>query len=216
MASENNVANEWLEKIKGVCAPIYDPVTKAMEKPLEHILDWVGDKNALIGASIVSLLIFIFSFSLFSKFFSLIFSVVASAIVFIGVKLIFYKPKEYLIDIDGENTRLSYVKDVHVTGESEIVIHSQPGYGKQINTFIILQFLDTFSIMDCRNITSVKNKNREVTINYFHPVNGTYEVKVSSNEGNVSYQVIESTGDHCKVVFSKPLHKTVRLDIRSA
>lgn len=216
MATGNNLhldeARGLLTKIKDICARIYRPGMSA-QGPLQYILDWAGDKNVLIGAATISLLVSIWSFALFAIFFAFVFSLVASALIFIGAKLIFYKPKEYTIELDGENTILSFVKDVHVNGESEIVIHSQPGYGKEKNTFVVLQLFDSISILDCRNITSVTDKSyRDIAINFFHPVEGNYSISASSKDGDVIFEVINQSGDQCRVKFLNPVRKIIKLD----
>ncbi len=203
---------EYLAKIKDSCARIYRP-GMSIQGPLQYILDWTGDKNVLIGAATISILVSIWSFALFANFFAFVFSLAASAIIFIGAKIFFYKPKEYSVELDGENTILSFVKDVHVNGESEIVIHSQPGYGKEKDTFVVLQLFDSISILDCRNITSVTDKSyRDIAITFFHPVEGIYSISASSKDGEVIFEVIEQTADQCRVKFLNPVRKINRLD----
>jgi len=216
MATGNNLhldkVRKRLIKIKDVCARIYRP-GMSLQGPLQYLLDWTGDKNVLIGATSLSVLVSIWSFTLFAIFFAFVFSLVASTLIFIGAKLIFYKPKEYSIELDGENTILSFVKDVHINGESEIVIHSQPGYGKEKNTFVMLQLFDSISILDCRNITSVTDKSyRDIIIKFFHPVEGDYSIIAFSNDGEVIFEVIEQTADQCRVEFLNPVRKKIRLN----
>lgn len=137
----------------------------------------------------------------------------ATILVFAIAKIIFYKPKEYEIELEGENTVLSFVKDVRISGESEIVIHSQPGYGKEKKTFIMLQLFDSISVLNCRNITSVTDTNyRDITIKFFHPVEGAYTISAFSNDGSVDFEIIEQTADQCRVEFSTPIRKVVRLN----
>ncbi len=216
MATANNsgldIAKKYSEKIKDACARIYRP-GMSIQGALQYITDWVGDKNTLIAAASVSFLVTISAFTLFAFFFACIFSLIASVLVFIGAKLIFYKPKEYSIELDGENTILSFVKDVHINGESEIVIHSQPGYGKNKNTFVILQLSNSVSILDCRNITSVTDKSyRDIEIKFFHPAESEYSISSSSEEGEVIFEVIEQTADLCHIKFLNPVRNNVRLD----
>jgi hypothetical protein len=216
MAAGNNLrldeARDWLSKIKDSCARIYRP-GMSIKGPVQYIFDYVGDKNVFIGATILSLIVTIWSFTLFAILFAILFSIAATTLIFVGAKLIFYKPKEYSIELDGENTILSFVKDVHVNGESEIVIHSQPGYGKEKNTFVMLQLFDSISILDCRNITSVSDKTyRDITIRFFHPVEGEYNISAFSNDGSVAFEVIEQTADQCRVKFMSPVRKKVRLN----
>ena len=125
----------------------------------------------------------------------------------------YYAPEEVSIDLDGENTILSYVKDVHINGESEIVIHSQPGYGKEKNTFVVIQLFDSISILDCRNITSISDKSyHDIAIQFFHPAENEYTISASSNEGSVGFEVISQTADQCRVKFLHPVRKIIRLD----
>ena len=216
MATDNNLhldeVREWLIKIKACCGRIYRP-GMSLQGQLEYILDWVGDKNAFIGAATISILVSIWSFASFAIIFAFIFSLAVSALIFIGAKLIFYKPKEYTVEIDGENTILSFVKDVHVNGESEIVIHSQPGYGREKNTYIVLQLFDPFSILDCRNITSITDKSyRDIEINFYHPIEGAFSINASSQEGKVTIEAIKQTNDQCRVKILNPVRKIIRLD----
>jgi len=216
MATANDsgldVVKKCSTKIKDACARVYRP-GMSMQSALQYILDWIGDKNTLIGAASISFLITISAFTLFAFFFACIFSVIASALIFIGAKLIFYKPKEYAIELDGEDTILSFVKDIHINGESEIVIHSQPGYGKDKNTFVILQLSNSVSILDCRNITSVTDKSyRDIEIKFFHPAESEYSISSSSKEGDVIFEVVKQTADLCRVKFLNPVRNNVRLD----
>jgi len=204
--------NKLFGRLKDSCARIYRPGMSA-QGPIQVLVDWTGGRNITIGAVVISFLITLVAFTLFANIFALIFSVVASVLVFFLAKTIFYKPKEYSIELDGENTVLSYVKDVHVSGESEIVIHSQPGYGKEKNTFVMFQLFDTISILNCRNITSVTDTSfRDITIKYFHPVEGSYSISAFSNDGEVAFEVIEQTADQCRIEFLNPVRKNVRLN----
>lgn len=206
------VIKRLLGRLKDSCARLYRPGMSA-QGPIQVIFDWAGGKNIVIGAAAISLIVSLLAFKLFAVLFALIFSIVASTLIFVIAKSIFYKPQEYSFELDGENTVLSYVKDVHVSGESEIVIHSQPGYGKEKNTFVILQLLDTISILNCRNITSITDTSyRDITIKYFHPVEGDYSISAFSNDGNVVFEVIEQSADQCRIEFLKPLRKNVRLN----
>lgn len=200
------------QRLKDACSRIYRPGMSA-QGPIQVLFDWTGGRNITLGAAAISLLITALAFKLFALFFALFFSIFASILVFIVAKTIFYKPKEYSIELDGENTVLSYVKDVHVSGESEIVIHSQPGYGKEKNTFVILQLFDTISILNCRNITSITDTSyRDITIKYFHPVEGDYSISAFSNDGDVAFEVKEQTADQCRIEFLNPIRKNVRLN----
>jgi hypothetical protein len=204
--------NKLFGRLIDSCARIYRPGMSA-QGPIQVLFDWTGGRNIVIGAAVISFLVSVLAFTLFANFFAFIFSVVASVLVFFLAKTIFYKPKEYSIELDGENTVLSYVKDVHVSGESEIVIHSQPGYGKEKNTFVMLQLFDTISILNCRNITSVTDTSyRDITIKYFHPVEGSYSISAFSNNGDVAFEVIEQTADQCRIEFLNPVRKNVRLN----
>ena len=206
------VINKFFGRLKDSCSRLYRPGMSA-QGPIQVIFDWVGGRNIAIGATIISLLVSLLAFKLFAILFALIFSIVASSLVFVIAKTIFYKPKEYSIELDGENTVLSYVKDVHVSGESEIVIHSQPGYGKEKNTFVMLQLFDTISILNCRNNTSITDTSyRDITIKYFHPVEGDYSISPFSNNGDVAFEVIEQSADQCRIEFLKPIRKNVRLN----
>lgn len=216
MAAGNNLhldeVRELLAKVKDSCARFYRP-GMTIKGPIQTILDYVGNKNIAIGAAIFSLIISLWSFTLFAVLFATLFSVAATILIFLGAKVIFYKPKEVSIDLDGENTILSFVKDVHINGESEIVIHSQPGYGKEKNTFVMLQLVDAISILDCRNITSVSDTTyRDITIKFFHPVEGEYNISAFSNDGAVAFEIIEQTADQCRVKFMNPIRKKVRLN----
>ncbi len=206
------VINKIFGRLKDSFSRIYRPGMSA-QGPIQVICDWVGGRNIAIGTAVISLLVSLLAFKLFALIFALIFSIVASSLVFIIAKTIFYKPKEYSIELDGENTVLSYVKDVHVSGESEIVVHSQPGYGKEKNTFVMLQLIDSISILNCRNITSITDTSyRDITIKYFHPVEGEYSISAFSNDGNVAFEVIEQSADQCRIEFLKPIRKNVRLN----
>ncbi len=206
------VINKLFGRLKDSCSRIYRPGMSA-QGPIQVVIDWAGGRNIAIGAAVISLLVSLLAFKLFALIFALIFSIVASSLVFIIAKTIFYKPKEISIELDGENTVLSYVKDVHISGESEIVVHSQPGYGKEKNTFVMLQLFDTISILNCRNITSITDTSyRDITIKYFHPVEGNYSISAFSNDGNVTFEVIEQSADQCRIEFLKPIRKNVRLN----
>lgn len=206
------VINKLFGRLKDSCSRLYRPGMSA-QGPIQVVFDWAGGRNIAIGATILSLLVCLLAFKLFALLFALIFSIVASTLIFIIAKTIFYKPKEFSIELDGENTVLSYVKDVHISGESEIVIHSQPGYGKEKNTFVMLQLFDTISILNCRNITSITDTSyRDITIKYFHPVEGDYSISAFSNDGEVAFDVIEQSADQCRIEFIKPIRKNVRLN----
>jgi hypothetical protein len=206
------VINKLFGRLIDSCSRIYRPGMSA-QGSIQVISDWAGGRNVAIGAGIISLLLSLLAFKLFALLFALIFSLVASTLIFVIAKTIFYKPKEYSIELDGENTLLSYVKEVHVSGESEIVIHSQPGYGKEKNTFVMLQLFDTISILNCRNITSITDTSyRDITIKYFHPVEGDYSISAFSNDGNVAFEVIDQSADQCRIEFIKPIRKNVRLN----
>jgi hypothetical protein len=216
MTTANNLrldlVKKYSTKIKNACARIYRP-GMSMQGTLQYLIDWVGDKNTLFAAASISFLVTIGAFTLFSFFFACIFSFIASTLIFIGTKLIFYKPKEYSIELAGENTILSFVKDVHINGESEIVIHSQPGYGKNKNTFVVLQLSNSVSILDCRNITSVTDKSyRDIEIKFFHPAESEYTISSSSKEGEVIFEVLAQTADQCRVKFLNPVRNNIRLD----
>ncbi len=211
-SSHTDKIKKCTSKLKDVCARIYRPGIP-MQDSLQYLIDWVGDKNALIGAIAISLVVSLFSFSLFAFFFACVFSIVATALIFIGAKLIFYKPKEYSIDLEGENTILSFVKDIHINGESEVVVHSQPGYGKNKNTFVVLQLSNSVSILDCRNITSVTDKSyRDIEIKFFHPAESEYSISASSEEGSVIFEALQQDADQCRVKFLNPVRNKVRLD----
>ncbi len=200
-----------MTRIKDSLARIYRP-GMSFKGSVQMIIDWVGGKEIAIGAAATSFVVTLLSFILFAAFFAFVFSLILTIIIFIIAKTLLYKPKEYSIEIDGEDTVLSFVKDVHVSGESEIVIHSQPGYGKEKNTFVHLQLFDAISILNCRNITSVTDTSyRDITIKFFHPVAGDYSVKASSSDGNVSFEVLEKTADQCRIKFLNPVRKTVEL-----
>ena len=216
MAKNNNLRLDQVKKcstkIKDACARIYRP-SMSMQGSLQYLLDWMGDKNSLIAAACISLLVSIGAFSLFAFFFACLFSLVASTIIFISTKLIFYKPKEISIELDGESTILSFVKDVHINGESEIVIHSQPGYGKNKKTFVVLKMSGSVSILDCRNITSIIDKSyRDIEIKFFHPAETEYLIRASSEEGEVIFEILEQTADQCRVKFLSPIRNNIRLD----
>lgn len=220
MATGNNLkldeAKQVGGSIKNFFTRIYRP-GMSMQGPVNYIVDYVGDKNATIGAAVISFLIILWSFSLFAFLFAIFFSIIATAIVFIIAKLIFYKPKEVSIEIDDEKTVLSFVKDVHINGESEIVIHSQPGYGKEKNTFLLIQLFDSISILDCRNITSITDKSyHDIAIQFFHPIEREYSVKASSDEGAVVFEVLEQTADNCRVNFLNPVRKSVKLEFKTS
>ncbi|GJM05378.1 MAG: hypothetical protein DHS20C09_13690 [marine bacterium B5-7] len=206
------VINKIFIRLKDSFSRIYRPGMSA-QGPVQVLIDWTGGRNITIGATVISLLVSLLAFKLFAVLFAFIFSIVVSTLIFVIAKTIFYKPKEYSIELDGETTILSYVKDVHVSGESEIVIHSQPGYGKEKNTFVMLQLLDSISILNCRNITSVTDTSyRDITIKYFHPVEGDYAINAFSNDGDVAFEVIEQSADQCRIEFLKPIRKNVRLN----
>tara|TARA_R110000782_G_scaffold191602_2_gene281408 strand:- start:209 stop:892 length:684 start_codon:yes stop_codon:yes gene_type:complete len=204
--------SKLLGRLKDSFLRFYRPGMSA-QGPMQVLIDWTGGRNIVIGATAISLLISLLAFKLFAFLFALVFSIVVTTLIFIIAKTIFYKPKEYSIELDGENTVLSYVKDVHVSGESEIVIHSQPGYGKEKNTFVMLQLLDSISILNCRNITSITDTSyRDITIKYFHPIEGVYTINAFSNDGDVAFEAIEQSADQCRIEFLKPIRKNVRLN----
>jgi hypothetical protein len=201
--------------IKDACSRIYRPGIP-LQDTLQYLINWVGDKNALIGAAAISLIITLISFSLFAFFFACLFSIIAMAIVFIIAKTIFYKPVEYSIELEDENTILSFVKDIHINGESEVVVHSQPGYGKNKNTFVLIQLSNSVTILDCRNITSVTDKSyRDIEIKFFHPAESDYSINASSDEGDVTFEVIYQNAEQCRVKFSSPIRNKVKLDFPS-
>jgi hypothetical protein len=210
--AHTDIINKVISTIQDAFARIYRPGTSAKET-LQYIINWVGDKNALIGATIISVIISLISFSLFAFLFAVIFSIFTTAIVFIIAKMIFYKPIEYSIDLEGENTILSFVKDIHINGESEVVVHSQPGYGKNKNTFVVLKLSNSVSILDCRNITSVTDKSyRDIEIKFFHPAEKEYLIKASSEEGDVNFEVLNQNDVECRVKFNNPIRNSIRLD----
>lgn len=218
MANSNNLHLDKVCKYacigKGLLTRIYHP-GMSVKGVIQNIVDYVGDKNVAIGATAISFLLFIWALSLFTLLFTLVFTLCSTIAVFVAAKLIFYKPKEYNIELDNENTILSFVKDVHVSGESKIVIHSQPGYGKEKNTFLHLQLIDSISVLDCRNITSVTDKSyRDIAINFFHPVADNYSIDATSTEGSVNYEVIHQSADQCRVKFIDPIRKTIKLDFK--
>lgn len=207
-----DATKKGLAKVMDSFGRIYRP-GMSIKGPIQATIDYVGDKKVAIGAAVLALIVSLWSLTLFAFLFAVLFSIVATILIFVGAKLIFYKPTEYSVELDGENTILSFVKDVHLNGESEIVIHSQPGYGKEKNTFVMLQLIDTISILDCRNITSVSDTTyRDITIKFFHPVEGTYNINAFSNDGEVAFEVIEQSADQCRVEFLSPVRKKVRLN----
>lgn len=200
-----------MKRIKDSLARIYRP-GMSFKGSTQMIIDWTGGRGIAIGAATISFVVTVLSFILFANFFALVFSIISTIIIFIIAKAIFYKPKQYSIEIEGEDTILSFVKDVHISGESEIVIHSQPGYGKEKNTFVNLQLFAAISILNCRNITSVTDTSyKDITIKFFHPVIGDYSIKASSNDGDVSFEILEKTADQCRIEFLSPVRKTVEL-----
>ena len=213
-SSHTDKINKCCSKFKDAFARIYRPGIP-LQNSIQYLTDWVGNKNSLLGAAALSLLVTIFAFSLFAFIFACFFSVISTAIIFIGAKLIFYKPIEYSIDLEGENTILSFVKDIHINGESEVVVHSQPGYGKNKNTYVVIELSNSVSILDCRNITSVTDKSyRDIEIKFFHPAEAEYVISASSNEGDVVYEVLQQTAEDCRVKFSAPIRKKIRLDFK--
>ena len=96
-----NKFNKLFVRLKDSCSRIYRPGMSA-QGPIQVIFDWAGGQNIVIGAAVISLLISLLAFKLFAFFFAFIFSIVASILVFIIAKSIFYKPKEYSIELDGE------------------------------------------------------------------------------------------------------------------
>ena len=198
--------------IQDACGRIYRPGI-GIQDTIEFLIDWVGDKNALIGAAVISLIAAMISFSLFAFLFACIFTLFTTAVIFIIAKQIFYKPKEYSIELDDENTILSFVKDIRINGESEVIVHSQPGYGKNRNTFVLIQLSNSVSILDCRNITSVTDKSyRDIEIKFFHPSENEYTISASSDEGDVIFEVIEQNAEQCRVKFISPVRNKVKLD----
>lgn len=197
---------------KDAFARIYRPGVP-LKDSIQYLVDWVGDKNALIGATVISLLVALISFSLFAFFFACIFSVFTTAVIFIIAKQFFYEPKEYSVELEGENTILSFVKDIHINGESEVIVHSQPGYGKNKNTYVVLQISNSVSIIDCRNITSVTDKTyRDIEIKFYHPAESDYAISASSKEGNVVFETLQQNDEQCRVKFMSPIRNEVRLD----
>ena len=65
MASGNlsyaDKVKKCISKLKDACARIYRPGIPIQDS-LQYLIDWVGDKNALIGAAGISLVVFIFYF----------------------------------------------------------------------------------------------------------------------------------------------------------
>lgn len=198
-----------LTGVKKLLARLYRPgmSTKGF---ILNIIDYVGDKNAAVAAAALSLIITLWTFSLFTLFSAIIVSITSTILIFIIAKLFFYKPKEVSFELDGENTVISYVKDVHISGESEIVIHSQPGYGKEKNTFVSLQLYDSIAILNCRNITSITDKSyHDIVIRFFHPIEGDYTVHARSSDGAVAFEIISQSADNCRINFLNPIRKRV-------
>ncbi len=219
MGKGNNLkldeAKQVGNSLKDILARIYRP-GMSINGFIQNIVDYVGDKNAAIGAAVISFIVFLMSLSLFATLFALIFSVITTVVIFLIAKLIFYKPKEVSIELAEENTILSFVKDVHLNGESEIVIHSQPGYGKEKNTFVLLQLFDSISILDCRNITSITDKNyHDIAIQFFHPVGNEYSIQASADSKPVAFEIINQTADNCRINFLNPVPKTVRVEFKT-
>lgn len=199
-------------RILDACGRIYRPGIKIQDS-ISFLIDWIGNKYALIGAAVVSLLTAIISFSLFAFLFACFFTIFSTAVIFIIAKQIFYQPKEYSIELEDENTILSFVKDIQINGESEVVVHSQPGYGKNRNTFVLIQLSNSVSILDCRNITSVSDKSyRDIEIKFFHPAENDYSIMATSEEGDVIFEVMEQSAEHCRVKFVNPVRNKVKLD----
>lgn len=200
--------------IKDACARIYRPGIP-LHNSIQYLIDWVGHKNALIGATALSILVTLGSFSLFAFLFACFFSVFATAAIFIVAKLIFYKPIEYSIGLEDENTILSFVKDIHINGESDVVVHSQPGYGKNKNTYIVIELSNSVKILDCRNITSVTDKSyRDIEIKFYHPAEKEYLIHASSEEGDVAFDVIIQSSEMCRIKFTAPIRNIIKLEFK--
>ncbi len=202
---------KWSVIITDHCGRIYRP-GMSLKGSVQVLTEWVGDKNIALGAAIVSSLIAFIAFILFAHFSAIFFSVMATALVFFIAKLISYKPLEYSVELDDENTILSFVKYVGISGKSQITVHSQPGYGKDKKTFVLLQLADSILILNCHNIMSViDNSYRDITINFFHPINGAYAIDAASDGKDVRFRVIEQSADQCRIKFMKPVQKKIKL-----
>lgn len=181
----------------------------------DNVIDYVGDLATCLGALVVSVLILIISLALFATWFAVFFFIIITPIIFMLAKAVFYQPKQVIIDFDDDITSLEYVKEVHMDGNSEFIIHSQPGYGKGNDTYLEINLVDAVAIKDCRNITCVIGKSsRDIEIRYFHPVPALHKLVVTSKEGPVECKVKEKTADYCRIYFDNPLRKQVRIEIK--
>ncbi len=181
---------------------------------LKNAIDYVGDQRVFYGSLAIAVIIFLVSLLLFAAWSAVLVFILSIPVLLIIAKAIFYEPTQVVIELDDDTTRLEYVKEVQLDGESEIVIHSQPGYGEDKTTYVILDLVNTISVRDCRNITSVTDKTwRDIEIRYFHPVKGPHKLKVTSTNGDVKYKVKEMKPDFCRVVFNEPIPAEVKIEV---
>ena len=78
-----------LDKLKIFLTRIYRP-GMSPKGFIQNSIDYVGDKNVAIGTAILSALIALWSFSLFTILFAIVFSILATITVFVIAKFIFY------------------------------------------------------------------------------------------------------------------------------
>ncbi len=204
-----------LYKIEAICTRLYHPGMSA-RGAIRNIIDYVGDRNAAIIAAVLSLLIIWWSFSLFAVFFAIFFALFVTAGIFIIVKLIFYKPQKYSVKLRDNKRVLSFIKHIHLNGESEILVHSQfDNKNKQKDTFIVLQLLETLSVLDCHNIVSIRDKSyRDILISFFHPLSDSYLIHIPAEYGAVNFEIVHQTPDQCRIRFQYPLYEIIRIEFK--
>lgn len=182
---------------------------------LKNAIDYVGKPGVFYGSLAIAVIIFLLSLLLFATWFAVLVFVLSIPVLLIIAKVIFYEPTQVVVELDNETTRLEYVKEVQLNGESEIIIHSQPGYGEEKTTYVVLDLVDAISVRNCRNITSVTDKTwRDIEIRYFHPVKGPHKLKVTSPNGDVKHKVKELKADFCRVVFDEPVPAEVKIEVK--
>lgn len=182
---------------------------------LNNVIDYVGDQKVFYGSLAIAVIIFLLSLLLFADWFAALVFLISLPVLLVIAKVIFYEPTQVVIDLGDDNTRLEYVKEVQLGGDSELVIHSQPGYGKEKHTYVVLGLVNTIAIKDCRNITSVTDRSwKDIEIRYFHPIEGAHKLQVTAPGDTVKFKVQELKPDYCRVLFNDPVPAEVKIEVK--
>ncbi len=181
---------------------------------INNAADYVGSKLLLLGCIAIAVMLFLLALALFATWFAVLVFLISIPILCTLAKAFFYHPIHVLLESGDDTTNLEYVKEVQATGNSEITIHSQPGYGTDTETYVVLELVNSMTVSDCRNITSIHDRDwRDIEVRYFHPVKGPHKIKISSAYGKANSKILEMTPDYCRVLFTEPIPPEVRIEV---